>query len=185
MPRMSGVSWDESPVTVPPGRTRLCTSLAPTGSVTFTMTIGTVGAALCAASVAALPDATMTSIRQSGQLGGQVREALQPPFRPAILERDRASGNPAVLGQAGDERVGDVLGGGRRGGHQDADGGILAGGWPSRGDRQQSESEREGKRPHPERPAAARAADRSTCPDSARSRRGRPDRTPRPDRPDP
>ena len=50
-----------NPVALPPGRANLATKPAPTGSTTFTNTIGTVVAVCCNAATLWLPAARMTS----------------------------------------------------------------------------------------------------------------------------
>ena len=62
MARISAVSCWESPVTLPPGRARLATSRASTGSEALTITIGIVFVARAEASAAAWDEATITSI---------------------------------------------------------------------------------------------------------------------------
>ena len=52
--------WFDSPVTLPPGRTRLATRPLPMGSVAISKTIG-MSDVTCFAAAAAAPDATMTS----------------------------------------------------------------------------------------------------------------------------
>ena len=51
----------ETPVTLPPGRARLATRPAPTGSPTFAITMGIVVVALFAANAGAVPVATIRS----------------------------------------------------------------------------------------------------------------------------
>ena len=58
------ISWVDklaSPVTLPPGRARLLTKPAPTGSPTFAITMGMVVVAFFAANVAGVPETTMRS----------------------------------------------------------------------------------------------------------------------------
>ena len=57
----SSVAKLESPVTLPPGRARLATKPAPTGSPTFVITMGMVVVALLAANAARVPATTIRS----------------------------------------------------------------------------------------------------------------------------
>ncbi len=61
MAQISGVSCWLRPVTLPPGRAKLATSPACTGSVALIMTIGIVVVARLAASAGAWEEATITS----------------------------------------------------------------------------------------------------------------------------
>ena len=49
---MKSAAWLDTPVTFPPGRAKLSTSPTPTGSATFTNTMGIVGVACLAARAA-------------------------------------------------------------------------------------------------------------------------------------
>jgi hypothetical protein len=51
----------ESPVTLPPGRAKLATKPAPTGSAEVAMMIGTLVVAFFAARAAGVPETTITS----------------------------------------------------------------------------------------------------------------------------
>jgi hypothetical protein len=59
--RMPAVSCWDSPVTLPPGRARLTTSPASTGSAALTMTMEMVAVARLAASAGPWDEATITS----------------------------------------------------------------------------------------------------------------------------
>jgi hypothetical protein len=58
---VKSAAWLDTPMTFPPGRAKLATSPTPTGSATFTNTMGIVGVACLAARAAGAEWATMTS----------------------------------------------------------------------------------------------------------------------------
>ena len=125
MARISGVSCWLSPVTLPPGRAKLATSPASTGSVALTMTIGIVVVARLAASAGAWEEATITSTLLPHEVGGHLGEALGAAFGPAVLDDDVLAFDVTQLSQAVRERRDDVCGGRRRRGHQDPDAASL------------------------------------------------------------
>src|SRR6516164_10839799 len=100
--RLLAVSGNRSdkPVTLPPGRARLATRPLPTGSPTATATIGIVDVACFAASCC------LSSLREDGsylepnELRGDFAVALIASFRPAVLDRDGTTLDPAEFVQS-------------------------------------------------------------------------------------
>src|SRR5215470_12550934 len=82
-----------TPVTLPPGRLRLATRPAPTGSPPLLKTIGIVCVAALAASAAGSPPAHDYDDRQgtADQIGCQRRQSIVVEVRPAIFKGDVAT----------------------------------------------------------------------------------------------
>ena len=95
----------ESPVTLPPGRARLATKPAPTGSPALVITIGMVVVALLAANAAGVPEATIRSTLR------RTKSAASSGRRSGFCSANRYSMviffpfNPAKLAQLLPERV--------------------------------------------------------------------------------
>ena len=73
-----------SPVTFPPGRARLATSPAPTGSALVAMTMGIVLVASLTARVATSPCVQDDINFELDQLGGEKRESRRLALRPSV-----------------------------------------------------------------------------------------------------
>ena len=91
------------PVTLPPGRARLSTKPAPTGSVTFTNTIGTVRVACCNAATIGRAVARMTSGASATSSAAYLR-MRRHRRAPADIDPHVAAVGPAQLLQALQER---------------------------------------------------------------------------------
>ena len=92
------------PVALPPGRARLSTKPAPTGSVTCTNTIGTVRVACSNGTAVALPGARMTSGASATSSAAYLRMPLGIAGGPAVLDPHVAAVGPAQLRQPLQER---------------------------------------------------------------------------------
>ncbi len=113
---------EANPVTFPPGRAKLATSPVPTGSVTCTMTIGTVLVARFATRAAGKPTATITSTLRptnsaassgSGSILPSAYRCSKAMFCPSIQPSSRSPcrnasrtgvGEEGGGGEAGDKR---------------------------------------------------------------------------------
>ena len=82
------ISRAAKPVALPPGRDRLSTKPAPTGSATAAKTIGTVRVASNSADTAALPLARMTSGASANQFGREFAHRGGIAATPAIVDPD-------------------------------------------------------------------------------------------------
>ena len=81
----------DRPVTLPPGRARLATRPAPTGSSTPAKTIGTsMSPAWPQRQPASAPSATMTSALALHEFGCHLGSAIESTLGPAILDCDRS-----------------------------------------------------------------------------------------------
>ena len=95
-----------TPVTLPPGRFRLDTSPASTGSTAVAKTIGIVAVAAFAASAeAAPPPATITSHVVLDKLRRKRGQSLVVIFRPAIFHRNVLAFDKACIFQSLPKRV--------------------------------------------------------------------------------
>ena len=95
----------EKPVTLPPGRARLATKPAPTGSPTFVITMGMVVVALLAANAAGRPcDHDQINLK-TNQVRRKLRQALRLSLRKSVLDGDILSLNPSKLAQLLQERL--------------------------------------------------------------------------------
>src|SRR5262245_14678682 len=92
-----------NPVTLPPGRARLETYPAPTGSLTFTNTIGNVRVTSCTAAVAALPPVRMTSGASATISAAYLRD-LAASAAPANVDLYVAAFGPTQCLQSLQER---------------------------------------------------------------------------------
>ena len=79
-------SNDVKPVALPPGRDRVATTPAPTGSINCTKTMGTLRVACCRASTVVLVEAKMTSGESATSSAAylRVRSALPAPQRISV-----------------------------------------------------------------------------------------------------
>ena len=93
-----------NPVTLPPGRARLLTKPAPTGSGTCANTIGTVRVACSNGVAAPLPAARMTSGASATNSAAYLRVSVGTACGPAILDPQVAPDGPARLLQPLQER---------------------------------------------------------------------------------
>ena len=94
---MSSCPSMDTPVTLPPGRARLCTSPAPRASPAGAMTMGTVVVASFAARMAVVPCVTMTSTFRwsSSATSGDNRSGFASAYAP--VERDVLPFDPSQL----------------------------------------------------------------------------------------
>ena len=95
----------EFPVTLPPGRARLATKPAPTGSVELVITIGMVLVVFFAANGVGPPEATIRSTFRLTNSALKLRQALKLLFGKSILDDNILSLNPAELAQLLAERL--------------------------------------------------------------------------------
>ena len=101
----SSVDKVESPVTLPPGRARLATRPAPTGSPALTITMGMVVVALLAANADGRPcDHDQINLK-TNQVRRKLRQALRLLLCKSVLDGDILSLNPAKLAQLLPERL--------------------------------------------------------------------------------
>ena len=87
----------ESPVTLPPGRARLATRPAPTGSPAFTITMGMVVVALFAANADGRRCTHDEINLKTNQVRRKLWQALRLLFGKPILDGDILSLDPAKL----------------------------------------------------------------------------------------
>src|SRR5215471_5554037 len=121
-PTISGPAPNATPVTLPPGRARLATIPTPTGSKTYTITMGIVLVACLAAWAATGLPATMRStlrLTSSVAREGKRSRALRPP----ILRDETLALHPAALAECspGCFPVAGEPGGGGRSVREDTD----------------------------------------------------------------
>ena len=93
-----------NPVVLPPGRAKLSTKPAPTGSVTIANTIGTVRVACCIGPTVGPPAAKMTSGRERDQFRRVFANAFGIARGPAGVDPHVAANGPAQLLQSLHER---------------------------------------------------------------------------------
>src|SRR5215510_1873942 len=86
-----------NPVALPPGRARLFTKPAPTGSGTYTNTMGTVRVACSKGPTVALPGPRITSGASCSQLPSMVADAVRIARAPARHDLHFASVETAEL----------------------------------------------------------------------------------------
>ena len=118
------VCWIDRPVTLPPGRARLATRPVPTGSPASAKTIGMTDVACFAARTAGARRDNDIDL-QPDELGRDLGEALAASLRPAILDRDGATLDPAEFAQPLHKSGGPWAPGRRRGRAQEPDGRQL------------------------------------------------------------
>ena len=107
---------------LPPGRARLATSPAPTGSPTTAMTMGIVVVACLAASDRRIRPRHDDVDLEPDQLGRESGEPLVLSLRPSVLDHDVLALDVAELAQPSPERLDEMLGRHGRGrGHEEAD----------------------------------------------------------------
>ncbi len=82
----TSVCWSDEPVMLPPGRDRLATRPAPTGSAATAKTIGTTEVACFVTKVGAVPSYNDIDLKLD-ELGRNLGDALVASLRPAILDR--------------------------------------------------------------------------------------------------
>ena len=92
------------PVRLPPGRARLATRPAPTGSPTPVKTIGIVEVAFFAASAEVGGDGHDHVDLAADEVGGQCRQPIIVALRPAVFDRQVLSLDVAALTQSLVER---------------------------------------------------------------------------------
>src|SRR5437667_9773019 len=92
------VDWRDRPVTLPPGRARLLTMPLPTGSNANAKTIGMTDVA-CIVARTAPPVVTMTSTLSRTNSAGDLSVALGASLRPANLDCDGPTLDPAEVAQ--------------------------------------------------------------------------------------
>ena len=103
----------ESPVTLPPGRARLATKPAPTGSPAFVITMGMVVVALLAANAAGVPETTIRStLRRTRSAASSGRRSgfcsanrysmviFFPSIHPSLLSSCRNASTRTALPEA-------------------------------------------------------------------------------------
>ena len=101
----SSVAKLESPVTLPPGRARLATKPAPTGSAALVITMGMVVVALFAANADGRPcDHDQINLK-TNQVRRKLRQALKLLLCKPVLDGDILSLNPSKLAQLLPERL--------------------------------------------------------------------------------
>ena len=93
-----------TPVRLPPGRARLATRPAPTGSPPPMKTIGIVEVALFAASAAAVPPCHDHVDLAADEVGGQCGQPIIVALRPAVFDRHVLSLDVAGFAQSLAER---------------------------------------------------------------------------------
>ena len=91
-------------MTLPPGRARLATKPAPTGSPVFAITIGMVAVAFFAAN-AAVPRCHNQINLETNQVRRKLRQALRLLLGKSVLDGDILSLNPPKLAQLLPERA--------------------------------------------------------------------------------
>ena len=88
----------EIPVTFPPGRARLATKPAPTGSAVFVITMGMVVVAFFAANGAAFPEATIKStLRRTSSAASSGRRSVFPSANRYSMVKFFPSIHPSLL----------------------------------------------------------------------------------------
>src|SRR5438132_6034060 len=108
----ASLCWIDKPVMFPPGRARLATRPAPTGSPTDAKTIGMTVVARLAAATAAVPWVMVTStLRRTNSLE---ISAFRAPLRPPVLDCDVATFHPTQLMKSSHECSNHVAHGRRR-----------------------------------------------------------------------
>ena len=95
----------DSPVTLPPGRARLETKPARTGSPAFVITMGMFVVAFLAADVAGVPEVTIRSTLSRTKSDASSGKRSSFSLCESILDGDVLSFNPAKLAQLLPERV--------------------------------------------------------------------------------
>ena len=95
----------ESPVTLPPGRARLATKPAPTGSPAFVITMGMAVVAFLAANADGVPEATIRSTLRRTKSAVSSGRRSSFSLRKSILDDNVFSFNPAKLAQLLPERL--------------------------------------------------------------------------------
>ena len=95
----------ESPVTLPPGRARLATKPAPTGSPAFVITMGMVVVALFAANAVGRPVTTIRSTLRRTKSAASSGRRSDFCLRKSVLDGDILSLDPAKLAQLLPERL--------------------------------------------------------------------------------
>src|SRR5580693_8064119 len=90
--------WTDRPVMLPPGRARLATRPPPTGSVDIGKTMGMTAVA-CFTVGTASPYVNNDVDLEPYELGRDFGDAPGPSLRPAILDRDGATLDPAQCAQ--------------------------------------------------------------------------------------
>ena len=101
----SSIPKFEKPVTLPPGRARLATKPAATGSPTLTITMGMFVVAFLAADVAGVPEVTIRSTLSRTKSDASSGKRSSFSLCESILDGDVLSFNPAKLAQLLPERV--------------------------------------------------------------------------------
>ena len=109
----SSVAKLESPVTLPPGRARLATRPAPTGSPAFAITMGMVVVAFFAANAAGVPETTIRStLRRTRSAASSGRRSVFcsanrysmviffPSIHPSLLSSCRNASKRTALPEA-------------------------------------------------------------------------------------
>ena len=92
-------------MTLPPGRARLATKPAPTGSPAFAITMGMVVVAFFAANAGGVPcDHDQINLK-TNQVRRKLRQALRLLLGKSVLDGDILSLNPSKLAQLLPERV--------------------------------------------------------------------------------
>ena len=95
----------EIPVTLPPGRARLATRPAPTGSAAFVITMGMVVVAFFAANAARVRCGHDQINLKTNQVRRKLRQALTLLLGKPVLDGEILSLNPAKLAQLLPERL--------------------------------------------------------------------------------
>jgi len=121
------VCWIDMPVTLPPGRARLATTPAPTGSICAANTIGISVVACFAASTGADAQVTITSTLSPTNSAAILAVALGMCLRPAVFDRDGTPFDPAEFPQPPYESCQPLACLLRRGSAQKSDGRQLHG----------------------------------------------------------
>ena len=94
-----------SPVTLPPGRARLATKPAPTGSPAFVITMGMVVVAFFAANADGVPADHDQINLKTNQVRRKLRQALRLLLGKSVLDGDILSLDPSKLAQLLPERL--------------------------------------------------------------------------------
>ena len=95
----SSVPKLEKPVTLPPGRARLATKPAPTGSAEFVITMGMVVVALFAANAGGVAETTIRSTLRRTRSAASSGSALRLLLGKPVLDGDILSLDPSKLAQ--------------------------------------------------------------------------------------
>ena len=101
----SSAAKPESPVTLPPGRARLATKPAPTGSPAFAITMGMVVVAFFAANAGGVPSNHDQINLKTNQVRRKLRQALKLLLGKPVLDGDILSLYPSKLAQLLPEHV--------------------------------------------------------------------------------